>query len=215
MKFLPDPISLGTQALTRPYASLIWKQPICVRCINYWFAFTFLYNLPLCRRGLSRYFSGKSQSFSCMSRAASIADLAKPENPFNMKAKRRKTGGSRKNSGNIMSCKNSQDDDNDDADDEEEENHHHHHHHSYPPRKPGTKLHVKFHQPDYQMNHSQLLHNNKMIKSLSSKCVSVPELQETWFLGQITFFWTLILGYTTLMLLSADPANIIFAVPLS
>mgnify|MGYP007084844966 CR=1 FL=1 len=48
-------------------------------------------------------------------RAASIADLAKPENPFNMKVKRRKTGGSRKKSGNIMSSENSQDDD-DDAD---------------------------------------------------------------------------------------------------
>ena len=77
-----------------------------------------------------------------------------------------------------MSSENSQDDD-DDADDEEEENHHHHHHHSYPPRKPGTRLHVKFHQPDSQVNHSQLVHHNKIKKPLSSKCVSVPELQET------------------------------------
>lgn len=44
--------------------------------------------LPI-KRGLSRYFSGKSQSFSSLARVSSVADLAKPENPY---VKRRRTG---------------------------------------------------------------------------------------------------------------------------
>eukprot|EP00250_Pteridium_aquilinum_P001249 c1145_g1_i1 orf=203-964(-) len=44
--------------------------------------------LPI-KRGLSCYFSGKSQSFSSLAQVSSVADLAKPENPF---VKRRRMG---------------------------------------------------------------------------------------------------------------------------
>ncbi|KAI5059083.1 hypothetical protein GOP47_0025402 [Adiantum capillus-veneris] len=43
--------------------------------------------LPI-KRGLSRYFSGKSQSFSSLGRVSSVEELAKPENPY---VKRRRT----------------------------------------------------------------------------------------------------------------------------
>ncbi|MCO5592068.1 hypothetical protein L7F22_046062 [Adiantum nelumboides] len=45
--------------------------------------------LPI-KRGLSRYFSGKSQSFSLLARVSSVGELAKPENPY---VKRRKMAG--------------------------------------------------------------------------------------------------------------------------
>ncbi|KAH7427989.1 hypothetical protein KP509_10G070300 [Ceratopteris richardii] len=45
--------------------------------------------LPI-KRGLSRFFDGKSQSFSSLARVFSVADLAKPENPY---AKRRRRAG--------------------------------------------------------------------------------------------------------------------------
>jgi ABC-type Zn2+ transport system substrate-binding protein/surface adhesin len=177
----------------------------------------------LVRRGLSRYFSGKSQSFSCVAHIASIADLAKPENPFIMTAKRRRTGKNTKNMTSGIS-RNShigeeaeaddeedeeeEDDDDDDDDDEDEESgeevveeeddYHHHHrhrhrhlihhsiHHSYPPR---MNLQVKLHQSNPQTSHSQIAHNNSSsssssyhcndkTKPFSSKCFSVPELQE-------------------------------------
>lgn len=37
----------------------------------------------VCRRGLSRFFQGKSQSFTSLSKVGSIEDLAKKENPYN------------------------------------------------------------------------------------------------------------------------------------
>ncbi|KAH7293811.1 hypothetical protein KP509_28G043600 [Ceratopteris richardii] len=43
--------------------------------------------LPI-KRGLSRHFSGKSQSFSSLARISSVTELAKPENPY---VKRRRT----------------------------------------------------------------------------------------------------------------------------
>lgn len=44
----------------------------------------------LCRRpGLSKYFGGKSRSFSSLADVSSVSDLAKPDNPY---AKRRKMG---------------------------------------------------------------------------------------------------------------------------
>lgn len=39
------------------------------------------------RRGLSKHFQGKSQSFSCLSNVRCLEDLAKPENPYNKKLK--------------------------------------------------------------------------------------------------------------------------------
>ncbi|XP_042484666.1 uncharacterized protein LOC122064951 isoform X2 [Macadamia integrifolia] len=42
--------------------------------------------LPL-KRGLSKYFQGKSQSFTSLSNVRSLEDLAKPENPYNKKLK--------------------------------------------------------------------------------------------------------------------------------
>ncbi|TXG68808.1 hypothetical protein EZV62_003743 [Acer yangbiense] len=40
--------------------------------------------LPI-KRGLSKYFQGKSQSFTCLSRVMSIEDLAKKETPYRKK----------------------------------------------------------------------------------------------------------------------------------
>lgn len=42
--------------------------------------------LPI-KRGLSKHFDGKSQSFTCLSNVRSLEDLAKPENPYNKKLK--------------------------------------------------------------------------------------------------------------------------------
>lgn len=42
------------------------------------------------RRGLSKHYKGKSQSFTSLSEALSVEDLAKPENPFNAKLKQRR-----------------------------------------------------------------------------------------------------------------------------
>ncbi|XP_043694342.1 uncharacterized protein LOC122645060 [Telopea speciosissima] len=39
------------------------------------------------KRGLSRYYQGKSESFTSLSNVRSLEDLAKPENPFNKKLK--------------------------------------------------------------------------------------------------------------------------------
>lgn len=42
------------------------------------------------RRGLSKHYKGKSQSFTSLSEALTVEDLAKPENPFNAKLKQRR-----------------------------------------------------------------------------------------------------------------------------
>ncbi|KAI3665215.1 hypothetical protein L6452_43838 [Arctium lappa] len=39
------------------------------------------------KRGLSKHFQGKSQSFTSLSKVLCLEDLAKPENPFNKKMK--------------------------------------------------------------------------------------------------------------------------------
>ncbi|EHA8591278.1 hypothetical protein COCNU_scaffold040430G000010 [Cocos nucifera] len=50
--------------------------------------------LPLnCRRGLSRHFQGKSQSFACLSNVRCLEDLAKPEKPYRKKLKSSKSYG--------------------------------------------------------------------------------------------------------------------------
>ncbi|KAF3435745.1 hypothetical protein FNV43_RR22837 [Rhamnella rubrinervis] len=49
-------------------------------------------NLPL-KRGLSRYYSGKSRSFTCMADVHCLEDLKKPEHPD---AKKRKKHSDRK-----------------------------------------------------------------------------------------------------------------------
>lgn len=41
----------------------------------------------LCRRGLSKYYQGKSQSYTSLSSVRSIEDLAKKENPYRRKMK--------------------------------------------------------------------------------------------------------------------------------
>ncbi|CAK9228468.1 unnamed protein product [Sphagnum troendelagicum] len=46
-------------------------------------------SLPIKKPGLSKFFGGKSKSFSSLADAKSISDLAKPENPY---ARRRKMG---------------------------------------------------------------------------------------------------------------------------
>ncbi|CAL2278557.1 unnamed protein product [Prunus armeniaca] len=52
-------------------------------------------SLPQNRRsGLSRYYSGKSRSFTCMDDVRSVEDLKKPEHPD---AKKRKKHSERKN----------------------------------------------------------------------------------------------------------------------
>lgn len=45
-----------------------------------------LQQLPF-KRGLSKHFQGKSQSFTCLSNVRCLEDLAKPENPCNKKLK--------------------------------------------------------------------------------------------------------------------------------
>ncbi|KFK37758.1 hypothetical protein AALP_AA3G026100 [Arabis alpina] len=42
------------------------------------------------RRGLSKHYKGKSQSFTSLSEALTVEDLEKPENPFNAKLKQRR-----------------------------------------------------------------------------------------------------------------------------
>lgn len=49
--------------------------------------------LQFCRRGLSKYFQGKSQSFTSLTNVRSLEDLAKPENPYNKKLKSCKSYG--------------------------------------------------------------------------------------------------------------------------
>ncbi|KAF5453089.1 hypothetical protein F2P56_028027 [Juglans regia] len=44
-------------------------------------------SLYICRRGLSKYFEGKSQSFTSLSRVMNIEDLAKKETPYRRKMK--------------------------------------------------------------------------------------------------------------------------------
>jgi len=51
-----------------------------------------MHQLPL-KRGLSKYFQGKSQSFTSLSKVMSLEDLAKPENPYNKKLKSCKSYG--------------------------------------------------------------------------------------------------------------------------
>ncbi|XAR73621.1 hypothetical protein NMG60_11007656 [Bertholletia excelsa] len=48
--------------------------------------------LPI-KRGLSKFFHGKSQSFTTLSNVRSLEDLAKPENPYNKKLKSCKSYG--------------------------------------------------------------------------------------------------------------------------
>nr|GLL26187.1 uncharacterized protein LOC109177907 [Ipomoea trifida] len=47
---------------------------------------TLLQELPF-KRGLSKHYNGKSQSFTSLSNVRSLEDLAKPENPYNKKLK--------------------------------------------------------------------------------------------------------------------------------
>ncbi|KAK1384544.1 Oxidative stress [Heracleum sosnowskyi] len=64
-----------------------------------------LQQLPI-KRGLSKHFQGKSQSFSCLSNVRCLEDLAKPENPYNKRLKSCKSyvglygGGCQKSSSN-------------------------------------------------------------------------------------------------------------------
>ncbi|KAI3861657.1 hypothetical protein MKW98_000609 [Papaver atlanticum] len=54
-------------------------------------------NLPQNRRGLSRYYSGKSQSFTCLSDVQSVEDLKKQQAPDQAKKRKKyssKQGGS-------------------------------------------------------------------------------------------------------------------------
>ncbi|CAI9763499.1 unnamed protein product [Fraxinus pennsylvanica] len=51
-----------------------------------------LQELPV-KRGLSRHYNGKSQSFTSLSNVRALEDLAKPENPYNKKLKSCKSYG--------------------------------------------------------------------------------------------------------------------------
>ncbi|KAM3394321.1 hypothetical protein CQW23_09486 [Capsicum baccatum] len=53
---------------------------------------TLLQELPF-KRGLSKHYNGKSQSFTSLSNVRSLEDLAKPENPYNKKLKSCKSYG--------------------------------------------------------------------------------------------------------------------------
>ncbi|EXC17231.1 hypothetical protein L484_027415 [Morus notabilis] len=45
-------------------------------------------NLPM-KRGLSRYYSGKSRSFTCMADVHNVEDLKKPEHPQDAKKRKK------------------------------------------------------------------------------------------------------------------------------
>ncbi|KAJ4834271.1 hypothetical protein Tsubulata_051578 [Turnera subulata] len=47
-------------------------------------------HLPI-KRGLSNYYQGKAQSFTCLSRVTSLEDLAKKETPYRRKLKTSKS----------------------------------------------------------------------------------------------------------------------------
>ncbi|KAJ8549221.1 hypothetical protein K7X08_032928 [Anisodus acutangulus] len=51
-----------------------------------------LQELPF-KRGLSKHYNGKSQSFTSLSNVTSLEDMAKPENPYNKKLKSCKSYG--------------------------------------------------------------------------------------------------------------------------
>ncbi|KAJ1379285.1 hypothetical protein SESBI_47010 [Sesbania bispinosa] len=51
-----------------------------------------LQQLPI-KRGLSKFYQGKSQSFTSLANVRSLEDLAKPENPYNKKLKSCKSYG--------------------------------------------------------------------------------------------------------------------------
>lgn len=53
---------------------------------------TLIQELPF-KRGLSKYYNGKSQSFTSLSNVRSLEDMAKPENPYNKKLKSCKSYG--------------------------------------------------------------------------------------------------------------------------
>ncbi|XP_068649367.1 protein OXIDATIVE STRESS 3-like [Aristolochia californica] len=53
---------------------------------------TFMEQLPF-KRGLSKFFNGKSQSFTSLSNVRCLEDLAKPENPYKKKLKSCKSYG--------------------------------------------------------------------------------------------------------------------------
>ncbi|XP_049396628.1 uncharacterized protein LOC125860670 [Solanum stenotomum] len=53
---------------------------------------TLLQELPF-KRGLSKHYNGKSQSFTSLSNVRSLEDMAKPENPYNKKLKSCKSYG--------------------------------------------------------------------------------------------------------------------------
>ena len=48
---------------------------------------TMVVNVWIFRRGLSKYYQGKSESFTSLSNVRCLEDLAKPENPYNKKLK--------------------------------------------------------------------------------------------------------------------------------
>ncbi|XP_020234147.1 uncharacterized protein LOC109814185 [Cajanus cajan] len=48
---------------------------------------SFLFQQLPIKRGLSKYYEGKSQSFTSLAKVRSLEDLAKPENPYNKKLK--------------------------------------------------------------------------------------------------------------------------------
>jgi len=43
--------------------------------------------LIMCRRGLSKYYQGKAESFTSLEKVRRLEDLVKPENPYNKKFK--------------------------------------------------------------------------------------------------------------------------------
>jgi len=51
----------------------------------------------MCRRGLSKYYQGKAESFTSLEKVRSLEDLVKPENPYNKKFK-----SCRSNNGGVM-----------------------------------------------------------------------------------------------------------------
>lgn len=64
------------------FALFILFEPILIDIWKILFYFGWVY-----RRGLSKHYNGKSQSFTSLSNVRCLEDLAKPENPYNKKLK--------------------------------------------------------------------------------------------------------------------------------
>ncbi|XP_042501238.1 uncharacterized protein LOC122079063 [Macadamia integrifolia] len=77
----------ATTSTTESSSSALSSSPDQLSCNGPLYEMSSLMQQLPFKRGLSKYFQGKSQSFISLSTVMSIEDLAKPENPYNKKLK--------------------------------------------------------------------------------------------------------------------------------